>query len=122
MARRALHECNEPGCHNLCSTPYCEEHTRPREKPQDRRPSARERGYDRLWEKRRGVFLGRPENQLCKRCAAAGRRGVPATVVHHRNGNPEDNRDENLEGLCRDCHERLHGRKRRRWDENLDMD
>jgi len=122
VARRALHECNRPGCHNLCSTPYCEEHTRPPQPRQDRRPSASKRGYDTLWKKRRDMFLARSENAMCRRCTERGIHGVPSEMVHHRDGNPRNNDESNWEPLCRECHERHHGRLPPPWDANLRLD
>lgn len=37
---------------------------------------------------------------VCTHCLGNARQ----LEVHHRNHNPYDNRRENLEGLCRDCH------------------
>lgn len=45
----------------------------------DNRPSARQRGYSRAWQKARATFLARPENRLC--CCGCGR---IADVVDHR--------------------------------------
>ena len=73
----------------------------------DNRASAAARGYDRAWSRVRGAFL--KANPLCSRCNAA-----PADTVHHRrevDQHPELRLTwSNLEGLCRACHEQLHGR------------
>jgi 5-methylcytosine-specific restriction endonuclease McrA len=42
-----------------------------------KRPSARLRGYDAQWEREARAFLSRPENRHCARC------GAPAAVVMH---------------------------------------
>jgi len=122
MATRPPHECRKPGCHVLTNTPYCEEHTRPRESTQKPRESTTDRGYGHSWQKRREAYLARAENVLCRRCTAAGIRGIRAELIHHKDGNPHNNDESNLEPLCNDCHERHHGRKRATWDENLDLD
>jgi hypothetical protein len=41
----------------------------------------------------------------CERCGRAN-----ALDVHHRNGDWHDNRRENLERICRSCHNLAHGR------------
>ena len=46
------------------------------------RPSARQRGYDRRWEKARAAFLREPENCFCRKCSQQGRMTM-ATVVDH---------------------------------------
>lgn len=61
----------------------------------------------REWRKIRARKL--QENPLCERCLKQGRTEV-ATVVHHRDGNEWNNDPDNLESLCRQCHELHHGR------------
>lgn len=41
------------------------------------RPAARQRGYDKEWEREARAFLSLPENEWCARC------GAKATVVMH---------------------------------------
>ena len=43
----------------------------------------------------------------CSRCGAPG-----ASDVHHKNGDWTDNRPENLERICRSCHNRVHRRRK----------
>jgi 5-methylcytosine-specific restriction protein A len=77
-----------------------------------RRGTAAQRGYDRAWQRVRGAFL--KAHPLCVECERRGK-VRPAEVVHHLK--PVEDFPElrlkwsNLEGLCRDCHERHHGRK-----------
>lgn len=42
----------------------------------------------------------------CEQCGASKR-----TEVHHRNGDWRDNSPENLQRLCRSCHNKAHGRR-----------
>ena len=79
-----------------------------------RRPGASGRGYDAKWQKlRRRKLLEQP---WCERCLAEGRY-VPATIGHHKQEfadtyDPARLDSDNIEALCRDCHEREHGRAR----------
>lgn len=43
----------------------------------EKRPTARQRGYDAEWQREASTFLSSPSNELCARC------GAPATVVMH---------------------------------------
>jgi 5-methylcytosine-specific restriction protein A len=83
---------------------YCETHQPTRDDPF--RKSAIERGYDSNWTKFRDMYIR--QHPVCNRCDRV------ATVVHHIKPLDEggDKHDEsNLEPLCRECHERHHGRK-----------
>ncbi len=79
------------------------------------RGSARDRGYTVAWEKvRRAKLRLKP---VCERCEREGKTKA-ATVVHHvqeLNGMDDPGRlqMDNLESLCRGCHERIHGRSSR---------
>jgi 5-methylcytosine-specific restriction protein A len=84
--------CPEPGCPEL--TP-CTRHPK-----RDKRPTARQRGYDTRWERTRARFLAKHPD--CERC------GQPSTEAHHRDGlgpdGPLGHADRNLEALCKPCH------------------
>lgn len=61
-------------------------------------------------------------NGRCERCLSKGLH-VPATIVHHKIYLTEDNYNdpsivfnfENLEALCRDCHNVEHFAREKRW-------
>ena len=76
----------------------------------DTRESAHKRGYGRQWRSRRDAFLARSENQLCAPCKE---RNLihGAELVHHTDHDPRNNARGNLQAVCRDWHERHHGRK-----------
>jgi len=76
------------------------------------RGSARERGYTTAWDKTRRAKLNL--QPLCERCERQGR-VVAASTVHHKRelegiDDPGRLTMGNLEALCRDCHEKHHGR------------
>lgn len=60
---------------------------------------------------------------ICERCEAGGRYGVPGEIVHHKihltPANISDPRISldwnNLELLCRDCHAKEHGARKKRY-------
>jgi len=79
----------------------------PRKVKQSRRGSARERGYDRRWEKWRAWYLAQPGNQLCVACSEEGKT-TPARDLHHRlplQHFPSYKKAEwNILPLCQRCH------------------
>lgn len=111
--------CAYPGCPELVELGqrYCAKHQRQARRQEDeRRGSARERGYTSQWEKVRSLKLRR--NPLCEVCEREGR-VRPAEMVHHakpiRQGGAALDMD-NLMSVCRACHDRLHtgsGKERR---------
>lgn len=68
--QKAMRLCKHPGCTNLTTSGYCDQHkdeARERERIADRRRgTARERGYNYRWHKYSKAFLSRPENKFCK--------------------------------------------------------
>lgn len=111
MPTRPRHPCNHPGCHELTNARFCAEHARQEmARYEAQRGTATERGYDGQWAKARSVKLSR--NPLCERCLAQGRI-IAAVLVHHRDRNPKNNAEDNLESLCDPCHDEEH--KEERW-------
>lgn len=114
MPPRPPKPCRKPGCRKLTSEPggFCAEHLALVEQAQiqrrrafdQRRRGAASRGYGQRWRELREQKLR--QDPLCAHCGRA------AQMVHHRDENPRNNSLENLASLCRDCHERLHGRLR----------
>jgi len=112
MPLRPLRECAAPGCRALTRDSRCEAHAvdvKRQRWESDTRETAAERGYGWQWSKVRTYKLKR--DPLCSDCDGQGKTEV-ATAVHHINEDQHDNRMDNLLSLCRECHERRHGRRR----------
>lgn len=119
MALAPSKMCAHPGCSSRAAAgeSRCAEHLKvqrqkeaERQEQYDRRRgTAKSRGYGKEWRKVRDAKLRK--EPLCYICRREGRI-TGAAVVHHRDGNPHNNNENNLMSLCRDCHERLHKRKR----------
>lgn len=106
MPRKPKKPCSYPGCPELVESgqSYCEKHRKLRQKQYDKkRGTSAQRGYDARWRRIRRMVIA--EEPLCRECK---KNGIvkPATDVHHIDGNPMNNRRENLEPLCHECHSR----------------
>ena len=110
MANSAARPCMVFGCPNLVFTPNvyrCPEHQREYlkqwEKPRDVKYTSA------MWRKRSKIFLA--HNATCARC------GEASEIAHHvyrkREGGSDD--EDNLEALCRRCHEAEHNAHGERW-------
>lgn len=103
--------CSKPGCPRLTDGGRCEQHKKQAEKEYEQsRGTAAERGYDATWARVRLMKMN--ADPLCERCLLNGR-DVAAILVHHKDRNSMNNREDNLESLCRDCHDEEH--KQERW-------
>lgn len=107
MPYAANKQCRKYGCPKYqVRDGYCDDHQELAIRV-DRRPAASERGYDANWTKFSRSFLR--ANPVCAMC------GYEAEVTHHkqplREGGRKWDRD-NLQALCWECHERVHGRVR----------
>ena len=104
MPKASLRPCAQPGCPALVERGRCAAHTR-RRQLDERRGSARERGYDSRWERARTVYL--QEHPLCVHCEAA-RRVTPASLIDHVTPHRGDRflfwLGTNWQGLCSACH------------------
>lgn len=91
--------------------PECDKQQRQQYQKQtaSRRGTTTEQGYGHGWRKVRRAYLSR--NPLCEDCLSNGKTKA-AGVVHHVT--PLDqggtNRFDNLQALCRECHEAKHKR------------
>ena len=100
--------CRNRGCPNAQP---CDAHPIDRNQNRVKKPSDAFYGSAQ-WQKARSAYRNR--HPLCERCEREGRVKI-ADMVHHikpTDTHPELKTDwNNLESLCRDCHEQIEGRK-----------
>jgi 5-methylcytosine-specific restriction protein A len=102
-----MNVCAEPGCPTLTDQTRCETHRKQKRRAEDqRRPSARARGYDTKWERTRRNYLA--AFPICQHSAGCLN---PAVDVHHIDGaGPLGDRGHdwsNLQGLCKPHHSKV---------------
>ncbi|SCY25922.1 HNH endonuclease signature motif containing protein [Alkaliphilus peptidifermentans] len=117
MPRKPNKPCSYTGCPELCEGRYCDKHQREMDIEYDRS----NRPYKKLyktgkWQKlRRQVLANHP---LCKVCKINGRI-IKATVVDHINPHKGDEKlfydIENLQSLCKSCHDSKTAKEDGRW-------
>ncbi|HEY3587234.1 MAG TPA: HNH endonuclease signature motif containing protein [Myxococcaceae bacterium] len=93
MVKLRPHLCAEPGCPEIVEgAGRCPAH-------QGKGDWGRFQGagaYGAAWRRARNAYLA--QHPGCERCPA------PATQVHHRNHDPTNHNEANLESLCDACH------------------
>ena len=116
MPSRAKTICSKPGCSQLVtvgSGGVCDEHRKQRHREYSRRRDDvdEQRFYNGgTWRKLRTMQL--QSQPLCELCLVDGKT-VVATVVHHKQEIKLDGERygvDNLQSLCRSCHERSHAK------------
>lgn len=114
MPQRPLRPCPKVGCSTLIRNGCPPDCNRPTHDPEAerRRLSANKRGYGAMWRKRRASALAR--QPLCVACKVKGRVTI-AVDVDHRIPKAQGGTDaaENLQPLCRECHEEKTARENR---------
>ncbi len=117
MPRKPKRHCRHPGCPELTDGRYCEKH----QKEMDREYNRASRPYKHLynssrWRRLRKHVLNK--QPLCVECMKA-KRLTPATVVDHIKPHEGDSTlffdEENLQPLCKPCHDRKTAKKDGRW-------
>jgi 5-methylcytosine-specific restriction protein A len=114
MPRRPLKPCKHPQCPNLTDGYFCEEHKNMEYKPEQ---SKHKKLYNssRWQDLRRYVLNKQP---LCVECLK-NNRITPATVVDHikpHKGNKDLFYDiNNLQSMCKSCHDRKTAKEDGRW-------
>lgn len=110
MPKRPNKLCNFPSCPEYQTEKgYCEKHFKiVSAKYEKQRETAVKRGYTSRWHKLRKWKLNK--NPLCEICGIRpeGIIVVEADLVHHIDKNPKNNKEENLQSLCRHCHDEIH--------------
>lgn len=104
MPMKPKHYCNYPGCKELATSRFCDQHTKQDQRAADqRRGSSTERGYDARHRAIREVV--RREEPLCRECLKSGQI-TPSNEMDHIDGNPRNTERINLQMLCKVCHSR----------------
>ena len=107
MPYKPKKKCSYPGCHNLTSGHFCDEHARQANRDYNKQRLQRDpdafKRFGRRWREIRDLYISK--HPLCERCLEDGHL-VPATEVHHivdaaKGGGDED---ANLMSLCKSCH------------------
>ena len=100
---KRVHECACPGCHNLTSEKYCEEH----KKQFENRGTTSQWAWmykTKWWVHNRKDFL--MKHPFCEIC------GKPSTTIHHdpeHNGNMTMFKDKSTwKAICGSCHSKIH--------------
>lgn len=128
MPEKPKRPCRKPGCANLTTSGYCDDHGGEvavvRRRYDDSRGNATDRGYDCQWKRTRNVVMRR-DKYLCLRCLSVDRI-TPATEVHHTIPvamAPERMHETNLLiSVCRSCHLWLEDQIRRFGIDNVAKD
>lgn len=115
MPRKPLKPCKFPGCPELTEGNYCEAHQREKESYRSSRPY--KHLYNSIhWQRLRKQVLN--QQPLCVECMKV-KRIAPATVVDHikpHKGNEKLFFDiNNLQPLCKSCHDRKTAKEDGRW-------
>lgn len=94
--------CRHGGCFEAVDRAgYCELHA-----TANMRPSAARRGYDRKWRKLRDTYIA--EHPVCEHCGRRPAQDVDHIIPFDKGGGRLDSN--NLQALCRKCHNRkTHG-------------
>lgn len=86
-----------PRCPNLVDRGYCPTHKA--QQPERKRPDGSQAYYNSVhWQKTRRVIRAR--DPICKGC-----KRKPSQTVDHIDGNWRNNDPNNLQGLCKTCHD-----------------
>lgn len=109
MPKKPKRACNYPGCPEVTDTTYCDKHDKLVKQRYDKeRETAVQRGYTTRWRKIRK--MKKNANPLCEICEVEpkGMIVVETELVHHMDKNSQHHEWDNLQSLCRPCHDEIH--------------
>ncbi len=105
MPTKPKKPCKQPGCPNLTTVSYCDDHKKEERHYDRQRGTAAQRGYDSKWQKARKGFLSK--HPLCIKCQEQSK-VTPAEVVDHIIPHKGDKKlfwdRSNWQPLCNSCH------------------
>ncbi len=108
--------CSHPGCPELVTGRYCEEHQKLSDRHYNRyqRDPVTKKHYGKHWRKIRDRYIA--THPLCESCKGQGR-ATRAQEVHHikplQQGGSHD--EDNLMALCKSCHSTITAKEGGRW-------
>lgn len=117
MPYKPKRPCSYPGCPRLTEGRFCSKHKRERDREYNKKARPHKKLYKSAgWQRLRKWFLSK--HPLCKECERQGRITSAQVVDHikpHR-GDLELFWDvNNLQALCKSCHDRKTAKKDNRW-------
>ncbi|MGF7185287.1 5-methylcytosine-specific restriction protein A [Desulfitispora alkaliphila] len=117
MPRKPKKPCGYPGCPELTAGRYCQAHQREMDRDYDKNNRPYKHLYKSArWQKLRKQVLNKLP--LCVECVKINRL-TPATVVDHIRPHEGDEELfynlENLQPLCKTCHDRKTAKEDGRW-------
>lgn len=135
VPRKPLKPCKVPGCPNLTTGLYCEEHKHIKSDQSAfyeryQRDPEHSRRYGSKWQKVRKRYAS--SHPYCERCYSLGKMTRFTNGVDEQ-GQPQEihhivplvaggtNNDSNLMSLCRSCHAKIHGDRRDRISTEEDV-
>ena len=119
--RKPLKPCRHPGCPELTEDRFCPKHMKEYNRRYDREQRP---GYSKLYKTARWQRLRKRVLSAQPLCVECGRYGIltPATVVDHITPHKGNQRlfwdEDNLQALCKSCHDRKTAREGRWGDKN----
>lgn len=119
MPRRPKKPCKFPGCPELTEGGYCPVHQKDKESNRSSRPYKKLYKSTRWQQLRKHVLNQQP---LCVECLKS-KRITPATVVDHIKPHKGDEMlfydINNLQSLCKSCHDRKTAKEDGRWSRRV---
>ncbi|WP_069648969.1 HNH endonuclease [Caloranaerobacter ferrireducens] len=116
MPRKPKRMCSYPGCPELTEGRYCEKHQKEETKKYNRSRKYKKLYNSSRWQRLRKKVL--TKHPLCVECEKAGRLTTATVVDHiipHRGDEDLFWDEDNLQSLCKSCHDKKTAREDGRW-------